>query len=241
MKLTAIKRIAACVSAAALLTTFSATMASAAAVKGDYAKVSASDVQDYLKSRSPKELKLIREKEKQSSKATASVLTKGAAKGAATKISIPGTFWMYQQETDIYCVPACIQSAVRYLSGTILSQADIHSYTNLDFSKIPSYVNSKESQCYYILVNAPDQSSLCNKIYYDIVTEKAPAFLRIANTSSATWYYLTYGHCVLSNAIYDDLSIIQLADPLGGRVSGCPYYYLKSASLVSAYTTHMCY
>lgn len=237
MKLTAIKRIAACVSAAALLTTFSAATASASAVKGDYARVSASDVQNYMNTRSSKELKLIREKEKQSSKASASAVTKGAA----TKISIPGVFWMYQQETDTYCVPACIQSAVRYLSGTILSQADINSYINMDFSKIPAYVNGKENQCYYILVNAPNQTSLCNKIYYDIVTEQAPAFLRIANTSSATWYYLTYGHCVLSNAIYDDLSIIQLADPLGGRVSGCPYYYLKSASLVSAYTTHMCY
>ena len=235
MKKSMMKRIAVCVSAAAMLTSFSATLASAATVGGNYAKVSnsASVVTKAEKNK-------IAAKTAAAAKANAAAAKANAGK-AAYKISIPGTFGMYQQEKDDYCCDACIKSVLMYTAKTSPSQATIHKTINLDFSKIPAYVNARESQCYYVFVTSPSLTSLKDKIYYDINTEKTPSFLRIYNLTGANWYYATAGHCVLSNAIYSDKSIIQIADPLGGRVSGCPYYYLKNATVVGNYTTHICW
>jgi hypothetical protein len=226
-----IKKLAICVSAGAMLTSFSATMASAATVGGNYAKVSSSV--SYTKAEKNK----IAAKEATAKKTA----VKANAGKAAYWITIPGTFTMYQQETDNYCCDACIKSVLMYTAKTSPSQATIHKTINLDFSKIPAYVNARESQCYYVLVNRPSKDTLTSHIKSDCQTWKVPAFLRIYNTSGANWYYATAGHCIIANGVMSDNSQIQLSDPLGGRVSGCPYFYKKSTSIVSGITTHMCW
>lgn len=230
-----IKKIAICISASAMLTSFSATMASAASVGGNYAKVSnsASVVSKANKSK-------IAAKTAAAAKADAAAAKANAGK-AAYWITIPGTFTMYQQEKDNYCCDACIKSVLMYTVNTSPSQATIHSNINLDFSKIPAYVNARESQCYYVLVNGPSKSALTSHIKSDCQTWKVPAFLRIYNTSGSNWYYATAGHCIIANGVMSDDSQIQLSDPLGGRVSGCPYFYKKNTSIVSGITTHMCW
>lgn len=55
------------------------------------------------------------------------------------------------------------------------------------------------------------------------------------------WYYVTNGHSVVVNAIYDDYSYIQIADPLGDRVAGCPYFYLKTATAANNVCTRIVY
>ena len=238
MKMSIMKKIAVCASAAAMLTSVGATMASAATVRADYAKVGNSAA--YTRSLTKADKAAAAAKAADCTK-VAAASAKAAAGQAAYKISIPGTFTMYQQETDNYCCDACIKSVLMYTANTSPSQATIHKTINLDFSKIVAYVNARENECHYLFVTSPSLSSLKDKIYYDINTEKCPSFLRIYNMSGANWYYATAGHCILSNAIYSDKSIIQIADPLGGRVSGCPYFYLKNASIVGNITTHICW
>lgn len=158
----------------------------------------------------------------------------------ATKLSIPGTFTIYQQQTDTYCCPACIESTLMYINGSSPSQSSINSSINMDFTRITNYVNNRQSRSPYIYLSSPTQSQLtaCIKTSINVAI---PTFLRIAETSTPIWYYDTDGHCVLSNAIYDDNSKIQIADPLGERGSGCPYFYEKNASTVHDYTTDLIY
>lgn len=91
------------------------------------------------------------------------------------------------------------------------------------------------------MLTSPTKTQITSTIKTDITIEEIPTFLRISGTSTANWYYATNGHCVLSNALYSDYSSVQIADPLGDRVSGCPYYYLKAASTLSNYVTHLIY
>lgn len=161
------------------------------------------------------------------------------ASRAASLIGLPGTFTIYQQETDTYCIPACIKSALLYIRGISSNQSGIDSEINENFAKIPGYLNERQDKCTYSLTPVSSQSVLTGAIKYDITVCEVPAFLRLSGTKSSTWYYTTYGHCVISNGIYDDLSIILIADPLGERIADCPYFYRKAASEVAAYTTHV--
>lgn len=50
----------------------------------------------------------------------------------------------------------------------------------------------------------------------------------------ANWHNATSGHNLAVNAIYDDKSIVQFADPLGGTQSGWPSYYEKTAAVAGS-------
>ncbi|WP_248759862.1 hypothetical protein [Paenibacillus sp. ATY16] len=98
-------------------------------------------------------------------------------------------------------------------------------------------MNGKQSQVYYIYAASPTQTSMLNDIYYDIVTMKAPSTMGISNPSGANWHYSTTGHSLVVNAIYDDKSKIQIADPLGGTQSGWAVYYEKTAAVAYSVVT----
>ncbi len=162
------------------------------------------------------------------------------------KISIPGSFTMYQQEKDMYCVPACAKSMVQYLKGSSDSQDTIAKAMGTTTngtarSKIAPYLNSQQSKEYYVYVSEPTPTAIRDNLYHIIVTKKAPASISIAGTTTSDWYYTTGGHHLVVNAIYSDKSIIQVADPLGGKVGNTPYYYEKSAATVTKYCQAMNY
>lgn len=203
----------------------------------DYAIVNESEYQEYLSTLSDEQLQEISLKESMMQEIMAQGNTFSTY---ATKISLPGTFTMYQQETDTYCGPACVKSALMYINDSSPSQTSINRSIKQDFSAIPKYINKRQSRSPYILLTSPTQTNITSTITVDIRHE-IPTFLRLSGTSTPSWYYSTNGHCVLSNAVYSDYSKIQIADPLGDRVSGCPYFYEKNASTVSSYTTHLIY
>ncbi|WP_419876193.1 C39 family peptidase [Candidatus Pristimantibacillus sp. PTI5] len=160
---------------------------------------------------------------------------------AATKISIPGTFTMYQQTQSYYCSPAVTKSIVQYLAGSSDSQATIASKLGTttggtDPTKVPAYLNSKQSTVNYIYSANPSQTSLLTSLYHDVVTMDSPGSVGISNSTGANWHYATNGHHLAVNAIYDDKSKVQFADPLGGTQSGWPYYYEKTAAVTSSVT-----
>lgn len=166
------------------------------------------------------------------------------AKAAATKISIPGTFTMYQQTESYYCVPATAKSMVQYLSGSSDSQGTIATAlgttsSGTDPTKLAPYLNSKQSTVHYIYSANPSQTSMLTYLYHDIVTMQSPGSMGISNPTGANWHYATTGHSLVVNAIYDDKSIIQFADPLRGTQSGWAYYYEKTAAVANSVCTRV--
>lgn len=160
---------------------------------------------------------------------------------AAQKITVPGTFTMYQQQTDTYCIPATIRSILMYINGESPSQKDIADTTGTDPTKIAGYLNDRQDKNYYLYVQSPDKESMCKKLYYTIANLGLPASIGISGTTANNWYYVTNGHSLVVNGIYDDFSIILIADPLGDRVEGCPYFYTKTADEVSGVCTRIVY
>lgn len=207
---------------------------------GNSAIVNETEYQEYLDSLSDEEIQEVIEKEELLSNLS---LQNDSSQysSISDKISIPGNFTMYQQEIDTYCIPACIKSLLVYVNGSSPSQFAINASIKTSFSAIPKYVNARQDRCQYLLVNNPSAATLATSVYMDVTKYKVPAFLRLSGTTKDNWFYETPGHCVLANAIYSDKSKLQVADPLGGRVSGCPYFYEKKLSGIYKYITNLCY
>lgn len=152
------------------------------------------------------------------------------------EIKVPGVFTIYQQLTNTYCVPACIQSVLIYINESSPSQESIDKEIQMKFSKIPEYMNARQNQCDYVSGGKPSETQLESFIRMDIINSSVPTFLRLSGTTTGDlvsdderWYYETNGHCVLATSIFEDNSAIWIADPLGGVVSGCPAFYQKKA------------
>ena len=162
---------------------------------------------------------------------------------AATKISIPGSFTMYQQTNGYYCVPASVRSVIYYNSGTLISQGTIASAlgtttSGTDFGKVPNYVNSKQN-FFYAMHSSPTQSSIFTRLQSTVAGSKKPTMMRISNPSGSNWHYATNGHALINNAVYSDNSRAQFADPLGGTQSGWAYFYEKTAAVTANVCTHL--
>lgn len=189
--------------------------------------------QEYLDSLSQDDLLRIQEKENEAKILNSQINTK-----AATKISIPGTFTMYQQINNYYCAPASVKSVLQYINGSSASQSTIANGLGTTSSgtnptKIAPYLNQKQS-FYYARFANPTQTEMCDKLYATITGPKKPCLMSIVNTSGSNWHYSTGGHRLVINAIYSDKSRIQFADPLGGTQSGWPYFYLKTKAVASS-------
>lgn len=188
----------------------------------------------YLQNLSEEELLKIEEKY-----AEANRLSQMPQLLAASKISLPGTFNIYQQETNYYCVPACVKSVLKYLTGQVVSQSSIaqamgtSSTIGTTPDKVAPYLNARQN-FYYVWESRPGQTNMCKYLYATVANGNAPALMGIINPSGSNWHYATGGHFLVVNAIYSDMSALQFADPLGGTQTGWPYYYEKGAAFVSS-------
>ena len=154
-------------------------------------------------------------------------------KAAAYKISIPGTFTIYHQEKSNYCVAACVQSVLQYMNESDPpAQNKIFNSTSTNVSKIPFGMKYYCSNSDYIYKNAPTTSYMLSCFHYDVVECEIPAFAGIQSTQSQ-WRYETLagGHCLVVNAIYNDSSKIQFADPAYSDT--IPAFYTESKNRVS--------
>lgn len=100
---------------------------------------------EYLASLSEVELQMIVEKENAATQVVRNTMTRSGSLN-----TVPNTFTMYQQETDNYCIPATIKSILMYINGNSPTQSTIAATTGTDPTKIPSYLNDRQYQCYYI-------------------------------------------------------------------------------------------
>ncbi|MCR4758904.1 MAG: hypothetical protein K5705_01305 [Oscillospiraceae bacterium] len=234
MKMSMLKKIAVCASAGAVFASFSAATASAA--NDDYAKINPSSYAAYTDSLTKADKIAIAAKEADSAKLAAQKKTSGKADADG---SLPD-FHVYTA-TAGDPVAAAIYSALMYIVKSAPSQATIANTVKNDFAKIPAYMNARQSQCRYVLTGAQTLTGFRNKISYDINNAKVPTFLRLSNLSRANWYYAASSTCALVIGISADKTIVRIADPLSGRLAGCPSYFRKSAAFVNGHTTNICW
>lgn len=156
----------------------------------------------------------------------------------ATKLTIPGTFTLYHQNTSYYCAPACVQSVLKYINGSAPTQSSIanglgttSSGTNM--SNIAGYLNNKQDDCWYVLSSRPNQTTMCNAINYTITREKDPCIMGIVDQYGSYWHYATYGHAIIANGIMSDKSEIQISDPDWDKDKGYEPFYMKKSSTAS--------
>ena len=147
-----------------------------------------------------------------------------------SKFTLPG-FTIYRQENDIYCVPACVRSALKYITENVYSQCTVASAMGTSSSiggtrdtAIAPYMNQKQSRYTYLRVDNPSANSIGLLSYTAIATNDVPAFMCIEADNYSDWLYPTQGHCLNVRAVYTDKSKVELADPLGGTQLGYPYY-----------------
>lgn len=189
---------------------------------------------EYLAGLSKEEKQIILAKEK-----LALSLEKSNNRKSGSLISLSGSFTLFIQENDAYCVPATIKSILGYINGTSPSQSDIADAigTSLIIGTSPTtiapYLNENQNRNYYVYQPNYDMgiNTMCSRIYSAISYSHVPASIGI-DTTSTSWFYHISGHSTAVIGIYDDYSKIKLADPAGGLIPGCPSFYIKDASTV---------
>lgn len=160
---------------------------------------------------------------------------------AAGWYNLPGTTYRYEQLDPYYCVPASMQTILRYNNGTtppaqstIAKDMGFTSGVGVDFLKVPDYLNGKQSKASYAIHKKSSKESLTSRIEADITDYVVPSAIRIEVSNSSDWFYTTAGHAIVCNSIMSDSSKVQLIDPGVGRS-----WYEKSTSDLYKVFTHL--
>lgn len=159
----------------------------------------------------------------------------------ATWNSLPGTTYRYEQEDPYYCVPATMQTILRYNNGTtppaqstIATDMGFVSGSGVDFLNVPTYLNANQSKNTYVIHKKNSKDDMTSRITSDITSYVVPTSIRIQVSNSSDWFYTTAGHALVSNGITTDSSTVYLIDP------GVGYsWYEKSASDLYKVFTHL--
>lgn len=168
------------------------------------------------------------------------------------EIAIPGTFTLFTQPNNYYCVPACLKSVINYIEGTAASQGLIaiaigtDSISGSTMSSAFNYLTNRVDFA-YIRTTGLNKTNMCNNIYATIANDDKPCIVGVNILSSDNWHYgMTASsgwHCVVLNAIWSDKSKIQVADPIVSYLKGegiipsnsSPFYYVESTKLNTVY------
>jgi hypothetical protein len=171
---------------------------------------------------------------------------------AGYEIAIPGTFTIYSQEEPMYCVPASLKSIIKYIKGSSPSQFSIassigtSSSTGSSISKAYSYLKKKVS-FNYIRTTGLNKSNFLNDIRLTIGNDGKPCMVGLKFPKLGDWKFslVSTGHCVVLNAIWSDLSKVQVADPnitplknqgVITDPTASPFYYIDALMIHNAYT-----
>ena len=171
---------------------------------------------------------------------------------ATDYISIPGTFTMFQQQNDWYCVPASVRSVLYYINGSAPSQGSIanaigtHDYIGTNVMNTTSYLNQQQTENWYVSRSSVTQSTMYSSLRVAIVSSQVPALIGATSPRSNGFLpYETDGHCVVANAIKNDNTYVQCGDPLGGKNNGnggtYAYYITCPISRAPSYVNALVY
>lgn len=148
------------------------------------------------------------------------------------RLARSGSSWTYlygyeinPQERKYYCVPACIQSMLKYINEKEVSQDTIASGCNtvLDggtkLSNALSYLNSHQSGTEYAVKYQGKSSAkhtaetIARNLYYDIVLYDVPALLAVDADEIYGWQYNTDAHAVCVYGAESSRENFAVADP----------------------------
>ena len=150
-------------------------------------------------------------------------------------------FTIYTQLEKGFCMPACAQSILKYLTGssdnqyTIAGALDVSALSGGQFDELMPYLNGKQDVNFYVQRdNSVDLFDMKFELSGAITVFEAPPVLRV-NTKNmgSNWLYNSEGHATCIKGVRDDSAVFQFADPLVKRMYtyGNPYY-TKTAELV---------
>lgn len=226
----------------------SAICANAETVKNSFIGGYIPDNGSYVKTLSKKEQNAIKEKEQKVKLFEKTIAAQSNLKKlGATRVSVPGTFTIYQQTEKNYCCAASTKSVINYINGSSASQDSIAKDIGVKgagatFDNVKKYLNSKQSDCYYVIKTTPTKDSMCSAINYTITNEKDPCIMGIVDPTGTTWKkYATYGHAICVHAIYSDKKTIRVADPAYSDKDKIPAFYDVSSDTAAKVCNELLY
>ncbi len=157
---------------------------------------------------------------------------------------LPGAYTCYTQLEGGYCMAACAQSTIKYLTGTVMNQYTIASELALnastggDFNDLAPYLNEKQDVNFFVQFDSNIyKDDLQYDLYNAITIFEVPATLRIV-TYGSPWAYSTQGHAANVTGIREDREVFRIADPLIKRINsnGNPVYTQSADTVYNAVT-----
>ncbi len=118
---------------------------------------------------------------------------------------------VYKQETNYYCGPACLQMALKHITGTKYSQSSLASTAGTNSTdgtyvyKMRDTLNAKQSTRKYAYTTVSSQSDLQNKVTSSIARE-APVIFHAKTGPLQMYNGKNLGHYVLGHTIYEPAS-----------------------------------
>lgn len=149
-------------------------------------------------------------------------------------------FYYYAQELAYSCGPASVKMALKYITGTIYSEATIRTGCNTTtsgtyLSDMASYTNDEQSDNTYVVRYQQTQLNMVNHLYSGIVTFDASPLIGVAFTTADGWDFNTSGHFLAIYSVKSDKSEYAIADPWGGYGSTTEWYDKSAGDLYDAY------
>lgn len=159
---------------------------------------------------------------------------------------LPG-FVVYNQQKSDYCGLACVQTALRYVYGTVVQQADLEvgcGYVEDEGTTVPGlydYFYRDHPALQYLMVKDYVGIDLMKDCLSDAIeTYDRPAIIGLYCSTENGWLYTLLGHAVTVYGARADQAYYALGDPwigyINSGITDRPWTYPKSADdLFEAY------
>ena len=128
-------------------------------------------------------------------------------------------YYVYNQTTSYNCGPACIQAALKYLTGSAPSQSTVASGCNTTgitgtyIADMVAYINTQQSQNTYESRYNLSSYSMKSALYSGIMTYDAPPIIGMYFYQEDGWDYSSTRHYMSVYGTMSDKSKFALADP----------------------------
>lgn len=125
---------------------------------------------------------------------------------------------IYKQATPYYCVPACVYSTMKYLTGSSYSQAFIASQLGTTpngtvFSHSQFYLNNYQHNYYYIAANPGSLTIEKTHWFNTIYNSNAPVLFVGTLQILSNWEYEANSHCMMLIGVSADNRRYRIGDP----------------------------
>ena len=170
------------------------------------------------------------------------VLETNGVEPRASWVYLDNTFSVYKQLSEYNCGPACVQAALKYLTGSTPSQSTIATacYTSAlaggtRLAEMETYINNQQSVRTYIPRYNTTKFAMQNCLYIGVYLYDAPSIIGLSFSAGDDWLYSSAGHYVTVYGVMSDKSSFRLGDPwLGYSGISSSWSYTKSVDVLYA-------